>query len=156
MKKLLALITLLLAPGVASAAGEPAEELIQLFVKVYANGKLISDPAVAMKPGTDASVVVGLDPDSPEWEGPADADGYVVRMAFHSTHLREDGAEMLIDLDFGEREPEHVEAKHLLMPWDETYQTQFAGKSGVPELRIEVLPTRATLDELERRYRSGQ
>lgn len=155
MKKILVLIALSLLPETGLAGEQPLQELIQLFVKVYANGRLVSEPAVAMKAGTDASIMVGLDPDSPEWQGPGDGDGYVLKLTFHSTHLRDDGAEMLVDLDFGSPEAEHVQAKQLLMPWDETWQEQFAGEEGYPELRVEVLPTRASLEEFERRYHSG-
>lgn len=150
-RRFTAMALVLLSPAFACLASEPAEELIQLSVRIHANGELVSEPAVMMKPGTDASVMVGLDPESPEWRGPGSGEGYLVKVTFHSTHLRKDGAEMLVDVDFGEGEAQHVNSEYLLMPWNEVHETQFTGEAGIPEIRIEVTPTRGTLEEMGRR-----
>lgn len=135
MKTLLVLCGLCLVLSPAASAEDQA--LIVLSMQLYSDGELVSEPKVALAPGTDASVMQGIE------DAGFDED-LVLKLAFHSVHLREKGPELLVDADFGIDEPQHLSADHVVMAWNEPYEFSFRVAPDAPTISVRITPSRST------------
>lgn len=110
-----------------------AEEVILLDVEIFSGEDRVSNPRVAMKSGSDASIVQGLDGDME------------LAISIHSVHENEDTVEMLIDTDM---DGEHVRSIHQEFPWDVQFEQIFE-TAGPDQLRVLVTPSLTTIDALK-------
>lgn len=134
MKTLLVCVLLLL-PFAVFAADD--DTMIVLSMEIHSDGELISEPRVAVAPGTDATVMQGIAAEGFDEE-------LVLNVVFHAIHAQEKGAEVLIDSDFGLGEPKHLGADHVVMNWNEPHEFSFRVAADAPTINIKVTPSRAT------------
>lgn len=141
MKKL----SLLCAVLTAFSARADDDQLIELAMQIYSNDQLVSEPRVAARPGTDASLMQGVDAAGFDEE-------LILKVLFHAIERRERGAEMLVDADFGLEAPRHLSADHLTIPWNEPYEFSFRVAPDAPTIRVVVTPSLVEREEfLQRR-----
>lgn len=146
MKFVLAALWILafaLAP--ASAMDADDSEMIVMTMTIYSNGEIISTPQIAFDPGTDASVMQELDA--------AGLPGNrFLELEFHPVHLHETGPEILLDVDSGLAGDKHVEARLVVMTWNQSQEFLFPAFANTPGMRIVITPSLATRSE----YLSGR
>lgn len=112
------------------------EKLLVLDVEIYVDEERVSTPRVALEPGSDASIQQGLE------------DDLALKIVFHSTHIQERGAGILTDIDFGLRDPGHLQAQHVVMPWNEAHEVVFSTSLDGPSIRLRVTPSQVARSEL--------
>lgn len=139
-----ALVLMLSLPWAAFAGDD--ERVIVLSMQIHSDGELVSEPRVAVKPGTDATIMQGIVAEGFDEE-------LVLNVVFHAIHAQEKGAEVLIDSDFGLGEPKHLGADHVVMSWNEPHEFSFRVAADAPKIDIKVTPSRATRSDflLERK-----
>lgn len=142
-RKIVALLSLLICPLSVAASPPDDEPMLVLSMQIFSDGEKVSEPRIAVTPGSDASVMQGVE------------DDLVLKVVFHSVHVGEDGAEMLVDVDFGVNDPEHLMANHVVMPWNEAYEMVFAPALDSPSFRFLITPSRATRGDFLLRNRAA-
>ena len=113
------------------------ETMIALSMEIYSDGELVSKPNVAVAPGSDATVMQEIAAEGFDEE-------LVLNVVFHAIHAQEQGAEVLVDSDFGRGEPKHLGADRVLMNWDEPYELSFQVAPDAPTVSIKVTPSQST------------
>lgn len=139
MKRLLVAFVLLVSSN--AIAGE---QLVSLAMQVYSNGELVSEPRMAARPGTDASLMQGI-------EAAGFDEELMLKVLFHEIESTTQGAEMVIDTDFGMDAPRHLSNYHVTMPWHEPYEFSFQLQEDAPTIRIVVTPSLVDREDLLRR-----
>lgn len=120
---------------------QAAEEMILLDFSIAVDGEVVSEPRLAMKPGSDASLMQGLE------------DGEGLKMSFHSLHASESGVNMLVDIDLlagaDDRSGEHYRSEHREFAWGETSEFVFGFDNG-QDVTVTLTPSRTTREALEK------
>lgn len=132
MRKCLVFGFLCLQPFAALASDD---EFLSLQVEIHVDGERVSTPRIVLEPGTDGSILQELD------------DGLAVKFVFHSTHAG-DSAGVLMDVDAGMRASEHLESRHLAMPWNEPFEFLLSTAPDGHSIRLVITPSLVTRDDV--------